>query len=227
MSPQPDDLVPDNDDEVRIADYLTAHPDFLHRHPEVLARIDVPHASGGAVSLIERQVNLLRSRADRYQRQLEDLIEVARENDRLGRRLHHLTLALIEARDFDEVLNALQDQLRDQFRADAVELKLFSSRELEEHAAEPGPTLFREFMTKARPSCGCLEGERLEYLFGEQAGETGSVALIPVTGDQCRGVLAIGSRDPGRFHPGKSVDFLQRLGELVSQTLQGASGPGA
>jgi len=39
-------------------------------------------------------------------------------------------------------------------------------------------------------------------------------------------VLAIGSRDPQRFHEGKSVDFLQRLAEVVSATLQAASGPG-
>ena len=61
---------------------------------------------------------------------------------------------------------------------------------------------------------------------GSQAGETGSAALIPLSAPPLAGVLAIGSRDPDRFHEGKSVDFLQRLAEVVSVTLQSAAGPG-
>ena len=68
--------------------------------------------------------------------------------------------------------------------------------------------------------------DKLEYLFGSQAGETGSAALIPLTAPPLAGVLAIGSRDPERFHHGKSVDFLQRLAEVVSAKLQSASSPG-
>ena len=56
--------------------------------------------------------------------------------------------------------------------------------------------------------------------------ETGSAALIPLTAPPLAGVLAIGSRDPDRFHEGKSVDFLQRLAEVVSAKLQSASSPG-
>ena len=71
-----------------------------------------------------------------------------------------------------------------------------------------------------------LDKAQLEYLFGPQAGETGSAALIPLTAPPLAGVLAIGSRDPDRFHEGKGVDFLQRLAEVVSATLQAASSPG-
>ena len=66
------------------------------------------------------------------------------------------------------------------FQADAVEMKLFAREELEAHASEAGPAMFRDFIERQRPSCGELPGEQLEYLFGPQAGETGSVALIPV-----------------------------------------------
>ncbi|MGD1982824.1 MAG: DUF484 family protein [Chromatiaceae bacterium] len=215
-----------DDRETEIADYLIAHPDFFERHPDALAAIDIPHPTGDAVSLIERQVRTLRRQSINYRSQLEKLVAVARENDGLANRLHRLTLALIETQTFDEVLNTLQDELRDQFQADAVEMKLFASEQLEAHAHEPGPALFRDFLARARPNCGRLDREKLEYLFGSQAGETGSAALIPLTAPPMAGVLAIGSRDPERFHQGKSVDFLQRLAEVVSAKLQSASSPG-
>jgi len=227
VSLQHEDLDERRDDlEQKVADYLAVHPDFFERHPEALAAIDIPHPTGDAVSLIERQVRILRQQNQHYREQLEELIHVARENDSLAKRLHHMTLALIETRSFDEVLNTLQDELRSQFQADAVEMKLFSREELEAHANEPGPAMFRDFLEKHRPSCGELPAEQLEYLFGSQAGETGSAALIPLQSAPLVGVLAIGSRDPERFHAGKSVDFLQRLSDVVSATLTAVSSPG-
>lgn len=212
--------------EEQIAEYLVSHPDFFTRHPEALAAVDIPHPTGDAVSLIERQVRTLREQSSSYRGQLEHLVQVARENDSLARRLHRLTLALIETHSFDEVINTLQDELRDQFKADAVEMKLFEADQIEAHAHEPGPALFGDFIRRARPNCGTLDKAQLEYLFGSQAGETGSAALIPLAAPPLAGVLAIGSQDPNRFHEGKSVDFLQRLAEVVSAKLQSASSPG-
>jgi uncharacterized protein YigA (DUF484 family) len=82
-------------------------------------------------------------------------------------------------------------------------------------------------MGRGKPSCGPLAKAQLEYLFGSQAGETGSAALIPMQTHTLMGVLAIGSRDPDRFAPGKGVDFLVRLGELVERSLQTVSAPGS
>jgi uncharacterized protein YigA (DUF484 family) len=229
MSLHPEDRTDADSDESRIADYLIAHPDFLERHPEVLAALQIPHETGSAVSLIERQVKQLRADSAKYRRQLEDLIEVARENDRLTAKLHQLILALIDAATLDEVLTILQDQLLDQFRADAVELKLFAADELERsaEAGDSGAALFSDFMAKGRPSCGNLPAAQLQYLFGDQVGDTGSVALVPLNAGEQEGVLAIGSHDPQRFHASKSVDFLTRLGEIVSHTLQAVTSPGA
>jgi uncharacterized protein len=227
MTLQHEDLESPSDGlEDKIADYLIKHPDFLQRHPDTLAAIDIPHPTGDAISLIERQVRTLREQNNHYRSQLESLVGVARENDALAKRLHRLTLALIETRAFDEVLNVLQDELRSLFQADAVEMKLFSAEELKAHANEPGPAMFSDFLERHRPTCGHLPLQQLEYLFGPQAGETGSVALIPLRATALVGVLAIGSRDPHRFDPGKSVDFLQRLADVVSATLTAVSCPG-
>ncbi len=211
----------DADFEARIASYLAQHPDFFLRHEELLETLRVPHRTGDAVSLLEHKIRMLEDKAGRYRRQLEELIEVARDNDRLNQRLHQLTLRLIEATTLDEVLATLQDELRGRFQADAVELKLFSEEELEQaHVSEAGLAIFQKFMRADKPTCGPLAGDKFKVLFGDQAGESGSAALIPIRTTELSGMLAIGSRDRERFHAGKGVDFLIRLGEVVSLTLQ-------
>jgi len=227
MSVQPEDQTPEDIEAEQVVEYLVAHPYLLSEYPEALAAQELPHDTGTAVSLVERQIRILRDLSEKYRTQLEELVHVARENDSLHRRLHRLTLALIDARVFEEVVDVLQNELREQFQADAVELKLFSAEELKAHSLEAGPALFKDFMDKRRPSCGPLDGQKLEYLFGSQSSDTGSAALIPLRTDNVVGVLAIGSRDPERFHPGKGVDFLIRLSEVVSHTLQAVSVPGS
>ena len=208
--------------EADIADYLREHGDFFSRHPDLLLDLHLPHHAGkGTVSLVERQTQLLRNKANEYRSQLEQIISVARENDDLNRRLHQLTLTLIETDDLNNLMATLLDDLREQFKADAVELKLFSAENLEQavNQRQAVPMLFDDFMEKCKPRCGALKREQLQYLFGSLAAETGSVALIPLTHKHVEGVLAIGSRDPQRFHPGKDTEFLQRLGDLVSHAL--------
>ena len=206
--------------EKQIAEYLQQHPDYLLRHPAVLAQLEVRHHSGAAVSLIEHNIKILQQQSGAYRQQLEDLIDVARENEDLHHHLHRLTLTLLKARSQDDVQEILREELTSRFRADAVELKLFSAAQLEALSGDAAPAMFEEFMQADRPSCGELGEDKLRSLFGEQLGDSGSAALIPIRTSSMSGVLAIGSRDIERFPPGKGVDFLIGLGELVSLTLQ-------
>ena len=217
--------------ETQAADYLHSHPDFFQRHLELLGELRLPHSSGRAVSLVERQMEALREEAGNYRQQIQDLISLARDNELLNDRLHHLTLALIDAVDFEEVVELLEDHLHDEFKAEAVELKLFSTTRLREQdesteGAEPELEAFMEFFQKGRPVCGPLTAQQLDYLFGVQAQEMGSAAILPIQGDDILGVLAIGSADPERFHPDMGTDLLLRLSQIVSRKLQAVSLPG-
>ena len=80
-------------------------------------------------------------------------IQVAKENDQLNNRLHTLTLALIEAHGLEQLLSTLHDELHSQFRADAVELKLFSADEVENAVDDPALKVFQVFMEADRPTC--------------------------------------------------------------------------
>jgi len=77
---------------------------------------------------------------------------------------------------------------------------------------------FAAFLRAAKPRCGPLR-DRQKYIFERDADSVSSAALVPLGADASLGFLIIGSRDPDHFHPGKRMDFLARLGELLSVAL--------
>jgi uncharacterized protein YigA (DUF484 family) len=205
--------------EDTVAAYLEANPAFFERHPDLVARLQVPHASGRAVSLIERQVGVLREQLENERRRLAHLIARARDFETLSARLHGLSLQLIAAEDLDRVEAVLDEALCREFDAEAVTLKLFP---LEPDAADPDPAVqaFMEFVDREHSLCGPLDAERNGVLFGEHGEGVKSAAIIPVRADGRSGVLAIGSHDAERFGPDMGTDLLDRLGEIVSQKLR-------
>lgn len=211
-----------------IAEYLQANPDFFTRNSAMLADLQLAHSTGGAtISLIERQVSMLRGRNEQIETKLRDFMQVAQSNDEIAGKIHELAVLLICAGDQAEVIVTLEEQLRTTFRADRPVLVLFDDTITDDE----GPFLrrvnrehesvgtFKTFLEASQARCGTVRDAQRTFLFGAQDVEVGSVALIPL-GDQCTvGFLAIGSRDPDHFHPGKSIDFLTRIGELVAAAL--------
>jgi len=109
--------------EEAVARFLEQNPDYFQRHPDLLGRIALAHQVGGrAVSLIERQVQVLRDENRNFQRQLRELLGLARDNDALTARLHRFALAMLDARAFDDALDAAADILREEFSLDGVRL---------------------------------------------------------------------------------------------------------
>lgn len=207
--------------------FLQANPDFFAVHEDLLAEIQLPHKAGAAVSLVERQVATLRKRLANCEQQLADLVDIARDNDSLNSRLHRMTVEMFDAASLDDVIDSLQNHLRDQFKADAVEVKLFSASELKKEAdkGSPSPALFNKLMSDGKPHCGTIEKEQMHYLFGEQTADTGSVALVPINGINITGILAIGNSKPNHFHTGQGTDFLRRLGDIVTKAFESVELP--
>ena len=216
-------------DEHQVADWLSRHPDFFTRHPGLLAGLRIPHETGSAVSLVERQVAVLRERGERSEQKLRELIQLARSNERLANRIHQFAIGLIQARTLEDVLDRARDSLHNDFDAERVILRLVDvdgscrARDPETFVAgdDPGFVLFQEFFQRGRAQSGRLSTAQREYLFGGGQAEIGSVALVPVfCGEAARGVLALSSSDPNRFHPALGVLFLNHIGELLSSALQ-------
>src|SRR5690606_5702145 len=114
FSQQPQQAADDSVEAV-VTDFLIRNPQFLRQHPDLLAQLDIPHPCGAAGSLLEYQARVLRERNRQLQQRLDELLAVARDNDRLAERIHHLTLELISAPHLEAVLFVLKDELRRNF----------------------------------------------------------------------------------------------------------------
>jgi uncharacterized protein len=206
--------------EQRVAEYLIAHPDFLKRHPEVLTTIEVPHGLTGAVSLIEYQVRTLRRLLATERNRLTHLIARAREYESLSARLHGLILQLMVVDDPESLCHLLRETLLREFHAEALAFKLFALATLESRPHDPLVNAFADFMDRRNALCGPLSPERALALFGDGGTGIHSAAIVPIHADGQSGIIAIGSADATRFSPKMGTDFLNRLGEVISQKLR-------
>gem|GEM_PF-5929634 len=111
-------------DSAAVAAWLMAHPDFFQDHPEALTAVELQHASGAAVSLIERQVQALRMRNQELEKQLRDLVGFARENDKLSEGMHRLSLSLMDAEDREEIEHLVYESLRGYFQVEFVAVRI-------------------------------------------------------------------------------------------------------
>jgi uncharacterized protein len=82
---------------------------------------------------------------------------------------------------------------------------------------------FETLFASGKPRCGQARDSQREFLFGTDANDIGSIALVPLGEKGSVGLLAIGSTDRDRFHPGMSTEFLARMGELIADALSLAS----
>lgn len=232
MSTQPKpEYVDESLSEQAVHDYLAAHPDFFEHNAKLLSTLHLPHASGGAISLVERQVSMLRQKDLKLERQLKELIEVARANDVLSAKIHELTLQLLAASDLQSTIAAIEEAMRSGFDADQAVLVVFGEPEAfadmsagrffhvvarKDASLKP----FSTFLNGNGARCGRIRDSQREFLFHNDAEEIGSAALVPLGKGAEIGFLAVGSVDSERFHPGMSIDFLTRLGDLIAGALK-------
>ena len=218
--------------DTSVADYLQTYPDFFERNSVLLAKLRLPHVreGGSTISLVERQVEVLRERNQSLDRKLKELVDVARANDALADRIHRLSQRLIRATTLLETINAVETSLREDFDAMHSVLVLFldEAKTLETDAgrflrtangADEDIKMFESLMTSGKPRCGQVRDAQRDFLFGKDSVEIGSVALTPLGAKGALGLLAIGASDAERFHPAMSTEFLSRIGELVTYAL--------
>jgi uncharacterized protein len=206
-----------------IAAWLKEHPDFFEQNPQILALMRVSHAgTGGAVSLIERQVSVLREQNKTLERKLVELVQIARANEQLSRQLHDFASELLGTKTLSDVIAVAQDKIRELFNTDFVALRLLDAvsddiaLSMDEESLEG---MFEELLHNNKPVCGRLRAQQSEFLFSGNSGEIKSAALIPLHAAGPLGLLALASRNPQQFNPSMGGLFLSHLGDLVSSAL--------
>ena len=221
--------------------FLSASPDFFDRNGDLLAGLRVPHVTG-AVSLVEKQVAVLRGKCNRLERGLRDLVGVARDNEQLHARMHALTQRVISADDAGSLMTLAGDALERDFNACDVRFAVLdrgsrkkSARVDVDHprgaaAMAAGASAvelddaFADVFAAGSATCGMPSAERLALLVGEGAGaaaQVASAALVPLAHEGRLGVLMLASRDESRFVAGHGTLFLDQLGETLARRLRG------
>lgn len=207
----------------QVAAYLKAHKDFFVDHESLLADITIPHETGKAVSLVERQVVVLRERNLELRERLTRLLDVARENDMLFEKMRGLILALLETKTVPALAAALERELRLRFGSEYVSFLLFDANGATGTAQsialvaaqEKVPALVRGRQAVA----GQLRKDELQFLFGHEGEQVRSCAVVPVQHERPLGLLAIGSSSSDHFKSSMDTLFISFIGDVLARVL--------
>jgi uncharacterized protein len=209
------------DDEI-VREYLKNHDDFLQRNPDMLDYLHISHASGSAISLVEKQVAVLRERNMDMRQRLKTLTANARNNDMLYEQTRGLILKLLEAESIEALYSIFMSSMTTDFRVDHASMILFG-----DHASHEGWRMETRETVKAeigslfrgnKAVCGTLRREELNFLFPE-GGEAGSAALMPLSNTEQLGLIAVGSSDANYYNSKVGTLFLSHIAEVIVKLL--------
>ena len=209
--------------EQDIADFLANTPGFFERHAELLGTVQLtsPHGQR-AVSLQERQMEMLRDRIKGLEMKIVEMIRHGQENVAIADRLHRWTRRVLLTTDAAALPQVIVDELRHQYLIPQAAIRVWGVGEhLADHdfarAVSADAKAFAASLTV--PYCGANNGfEAAGWL--EDAATVQSLALVPLRdGDEAFGMLVLGSPDPTRYSADMGTEFLERIGELAGAAL--------
>jgi uncharacterized protein YigA (DUF484 family) len=214
--------------EDEIANYLVHTPGFFERNAQLLASIQLtsPHGQR-AVSLQERQMEMLRDRIKGLERRIMDMIRHSQENEAIADRLHRWVRAVLLTHDNATLADVMLDRLRHEFLIPAAAARVWATPQQalveglsELSVAQAVSDDAKSFTTSlSQPYCGVNAGFEAGKWLPDDAAIT-SLALIPLRhqGDTF-GLLVLGSPDPTRYTADMGVDFLQQVGDIASAAM--------
>ena len=214
----------DNINERAVIEYLKADPLFFNRHSYLLADMSLPHPSGSAISLMEKQVSVLRQRNSDMHTRLNKLLENARTNDRLFDKTKRLILTLIEAQDLGDLVDALYYSFDKEFGIHYTRLIIFSKHEQPSSAARVenihiAKNIIGKRLKHSRLVSGGIDPYETQYLFDHDHKDVGSSALAILSNNAILGVLAIGNRDANYYRSSMGTLFLSYIAEVLNRLL--------
>ena len=211
-----------------IANYLANTPDFFGRHAQLLGAIQLTSPHGNrAVSLQERQAEMLREKIKVLEHRVMDMVRHGNENMIIADRLQRWARNLLQVRSGRALPASIATEIRNQFMVPQVAIRVwdvdsrYGSEAFAEGVSEDAKT-FASSLTL--PYCGVNSGfEAVNWL--DDTAMAMSLALIPLRDSAAAsatpafGMLVLASPDPQRFHSGMGTDFLERIAELASAAL--------
>jgi uncharacterized protein YigA (DUF484 family) len=214
-----------------IANYLANTPDFFERHAQLLAAVQLTSPHGNrAVSLQERQAEMLREKIKALEHRVMDMVRNGNENMIIADRLQRWARNLLLVRSGRALPATIVTELRNVFMVPQVAIKVWDvdSRYGGEAFAEGVSEDAKTFASSlGQPYVGVNSGfEAVNWL--DDTAMAMSLALIPLRDAPAAaganpapafGMLVLSSPDPQRFQAGMGTDFLDRIAELASAAL--------
>ncbi len=217
---------PDQLTDAQIEDYLRRHPTFFLEHETLLTELYLPHASGEAVSLLERQVSLLRERNIDARKRLKDFLEEGERNDELFGKTRELVLTLMDARSLSHMVESLYAACQTLFGLEHQQFTLIDPpaalkpalvRALSRSEAEQKmPSVARISQCAA----GVFRDEELKLLFAGDHADVKSALVLPIFAqDELVALMAFGSDDARYFCSNMDTLFLDFIGDVLGRLL--------
>ncbi|MDY7218308.1 DUF484 family protein [Denitrificimonas sp. JX-1] len=207
----------------QVAAYLTTNPEFFVGRDELIEQMQIPHERGEAISLVERQMQVLRERNAELHSRLDQLMSVARINGRLFDKTRHLALEMLDAQTIDELVSVVDDSLRHSFKVPFVGLIIFSDRPVNvgrSTTLASAQQSIGSLLNSSKPLSGVFRPQELAFLFGaEQAKSIKSAAITVLEHQGVHGVLAVGSADQHHYSNAVDTLFLTYLTDVLARLL--------
>lgn len=202
-------------DEYEVRQFLQANPDFFAAHADLLEQMTIPHGSKGSVSLVEVQSEQLRKKVRQLNYKLNQLIGIAKQNEKIYRVYTDLNVQLLRCESVAEVQYTLEEVLQERLKLSSAVIKSFKGP----HAvSELQQRLFTEKRFRAdRFFFGRLSQHERQLLFDDARAE--SVALILLGDNKDLGILAICSDDASHFTPDMDTLLLKQLQQVLNIIL--------
>ena len=216
----------------QVLGYLQQHPDFLARHPEALDNQTAPRRELGQniADFQSAMINRLREDAAGQSRQHRELVDTSRANLSIQAQVHECVLAMLEAKSFEQVIQAVATDFAVLLGLDVVVLCI----ETEGDRWVGGETLqglrivdrgVVDAVMGADESMILGTGPRVAdpAVFGGAAGLVSSAALVrlEISPSTPPAILAFGSRDIDKFHPGQATELLCFLAAALEGVVRG------
>jgi uncharacterized protein YigA (DUF484 family) len=207
----------------QVQEFLISNPDFLSGHPEVLKSLEVIHDSGGAVSLIQRQVEILRANYNATTSNLLNLLTVAKNNEDIFSQTKQLVIKLIDCRTASEIVEVTEKTFEKQFNANKCQVLFFKEQKNLPKGRFKELKLshksFGDLYNAKDIYCGPLAKDQAQFIFGKST-KVIECALVPLRNSECPGVLALGSNINGKYDSTKDTLFLDFVAEVLNKLIE-------
>ncbi|MAJ87250.1 MAG: DUF484 family protein [Cellvibrionales bacterium TMED148] len=206
----------------KLSDFLRENPTYLYDNPDILENLYLPHSTGSAVSLVERQVGLLRERNSELRSRLNILNSKAEENELLLEKTQSLILKLLDAKSLSKLTKNLMVGLKNDFSVEFYSLILFGAKQNTAGARFSNYNRAEKEISSILKSdilCGAVRENELKFLFGKDSLSIGSIAAIVIKLDKPLAVLSIAHRDANFYTPETGTMFLSYLGNVLNHLL--------